>query len=63
MINKKIVIKDDYGIDFEIIDLISFKNHLTEYHTSNGEGNNSLHTENGRSFTITKEFYKMIQNI
>ena len=50
-------------MDFEIIDLISFKNHLTEYHTSNGEGNNSLHTENGRSFTITKEFYKMIQNI
>ena len=30
MINKKIVIKDDYGMDFEIIDLISFKNHLTE---------------------------------
>ena len=46
-----------------LIDLISFKNHLTEYHTLNGEGDNSLHTENGRSFTITKEFYKMIQNM
>ena len=50
MINKRIVIKDDYGMDFEIIDFINFKNHLTKYHSLNGEGDNSLHSEKGRNF-------------
>ncbi len=60
---KKIVIKDNYGKDYEIKDIEKFKNHLTEFHSENGEGDNSLHEENGRYFTITKDFFNKINNL
>jgi len=38
-----IVIKDDYGKDYEVSDLQGFKNHLEKYHSFNGKGDGSLH--------------------
>ena len=57
---KKIIIKDYYGENYQIDDLERFKNHIIDYHSINGKGDNSLHEENGRYFKITDEFYKEI---
>tara|TARA_B100000965_G_scaffold88649_1_gene71974 strand:- start:516 stop:698 length:183 start_codon:yes stop_codon:yes gene_type:complete len=56
----KKIIKDDFGNDYEIKNLNSFINHLSSYHTKNGLGDNSIHEENGRYFTVTEEFYKKV---
>ena len=60
---KEIIIQDDYGNDYKIKNLKKFKNHIIEFHSNDGEGDNSLHVENGRYFKITKEFYKKILNL
>ena len=57
---KKIIIKDYYGENYQIDDLERFKNHIIDYHSINGKGDNSLHEENGRYFKITDEFIKII---
>ena len=57
------IIKDDFGNDFIIEDLKMFKNHLTAFHTNQGRGDNSVHEENGRYFTITEKFYKKIMQL
>ncbi len=57
---KKITIKDDLGNDYVLDNFLNFKNHIIKYHSVNGEGDNSLHLENGRYFTVTKEFYNNI---
>ena len=38
-----ITIKDDYGKDYEILDVQAFKNHIEKYHSYNGKGDGSLH--------------------
>ena len=38
--------------------LNEFKNHIKKYHTVDGVGDNSLHIEGGRFFTISKTFYE-----
>ena len=60
---KKVIIKDDYGNDIEINNLEMFKMHLIEYHSINGRGDYSIHTERGGYFTINEEFYKEIMSI
>jgi len=60
---KKIIIKDYYGENYQIDDLERFKNHIIDYHSINGKGDNSLHEENGRYFKITDEFIKIILSI
>jgi len=57
---KKIIIKDYYGENYQIDDLERFKNHIIDYHSINGKGDNSLHEENGKYFKITDEFIKII---
>ena len=57
---KKIIIKDYYGKNYQIDDLERFKNHIIDYHSINGKGDNSLHEENGKYFKITDEFIKII---
>ena len=49
-------IKDDFGKDFEISNLSRFIDHIEKYHTVNGEGDGSIHTEDEFVFKITKEF-------
>ena len=60
---KKIYIKDDNGDDFLIENLEEFKKHIIKYHSHNNQGDNSIHEEKGRFFTVTKEFYKLVENL
>ena len=60
---KEITIQDDYGNDYKIKNLKKFKNHIIEFHSKNGEGDNSLHVENGKYFKVTKAFYKKILSL
>ena len=58
-----ITIKDDYGKDYQILDVQAFKNHIEKYHSYNGKGDGSLHEENGYWFKISDEFYKKIMSL
>ena len=58
-----ITIKDDYGNDYEILDIESFKNHIEKYHSSDGKGDGSLHEENGFWFRVSNEFYKKVMSL
>ena len=58
-----ITIKDDYGKDYEILDVQAFKNHIEKYHSYNGKGDGSLHEENGYWFKISEEFYNKIMSL
>ena len=58
-----IVVKDDYGKDYTIPDLQKFKQHLIDFHSKNGEGDGSLHEENGYWFRVTKDFYVKIMSL
>ena len=57
---KEINIIDDYGRKYKIKNFKKFKDHILKYHTVNGKPDNSLHIENGMSFTITE---KLINNL
>ena len=58
---KRIFIKDNNGDNYLIEDIKKFKNHIFKYHSIDGKGDYSLHEENGRYFTVSREFYKMIE--
>jgi len=58
MSTKEFVIKDDNGRIYHPENLNEFKNHIKKYHTIDGVGDNSLHIEDGRFFTVTKIFYR-----
>ncbi len=60
---KRIFIKDDNGDDFLIENVEEFKNHIIKYHSFNGEGDNSIHEENGKYFTVTKKFFRFIKSL
>ena len=60
---KKIYIKDDNGDDFLIENVEEFKKHIIKYHSHKNQGDNSIHEEKGRFFTVTKEFYKLVENL
>ena len=53
-----IIIKDDYGRDYEVQDIEAFKSHIEKYHSNNGRGDGSLHEENGYWFKVTDSFYQ-----
>ena len=55
------IIKSDDGRKYAIQDINMFFKHLTDFHTVNGNGNNSLHEENGFYFTVTYEFYHSVK--
>ena len=38
-----------------------FKKHIIQFHSYNNQGDNSIHEENGKYFTVTKEFFKHIK--
>ena len=58
-----ITIKDDYGKNYEVLDIEAFKNHSEKHHSCNGKGDGSLHEENGYWFKISEEFYKKIMSL
>ncbi len=56
-------IKDDYGKQYTIKDLKTFKDHIKNYHSHNGKGDGSLHEENGYWFRVTEDFYDFIMSL
>ena len=58
-----IVLKDDYGNDYEVSDLKAFKEHIKLSHSSNGKGDGSIHEENCFWFKVTEEFYDSVMNL
>lgn len=58
-----IIIKDDYGRDYEVQDIEAFKSHIEQYHSKNGRGDGSLHEENGYWFKVTDSFYQQIMSL
>ncbi len=60
---KEAIIKDDHGRNYLVKDINKFKDHITKYHSFNNRGDGSLHIEDGRYFTISKEFYKTLMNL
>ena len=48
---------------FFVENLNEFKNHIKKYHSVDGVGDNSLHIEGGRFFTISKTFYENLMNV
>ncbi len=51
---------DDYGKPYEVIDVDRLQQHLIDFHSRNGIGDDSLHEENGYWFTVTPEFYELV---
>ena len=60
---KEVNIIDDYGRKYKIKNFKKFKDHILKYHTVNGKPDNSLHIENGMSFTITEKFFNKLMKI
>ena len=60
---KKIYIKDDNGDEYLIENIDEFKKHILKFHSYNNQGDNSIHEEKGRYFTVTKEFYKLVERL
>jgi hypothetical protein len=58
-----IIIKDDYGRDYEVQDIEALKSHIEKYHSKNGSGDGSLHEENGYWFKVTDSFYQQIMSL
>lgn len=56
----KMILIDDYGKTYTVKDVQRFKQHLIEFHSKNGKGDNSLHEENGYWFTVTPEFFQKV---
>ena len=56
-------IKDNFGRNYLVKDINKFKDHITKYHSHNNNGDGSLHIENGRYFTISKEFYQTLMKL
>ena len=57
------IIKSDDGREYIFPDINIFFKHLTDFHTVNGNCNNSLHEENGFYFTVTHEFYLSVKKM
>ena len=60
---KEVDLIDDYGRKYRIKNFKNFKNHILKYHTINGKPDNSLHIENGMSFTVTNKFFDKLMSI
>ena len=52
-------IKDNNGNDYVIADIISFYQHIQEYHSSG----TSIHEENGHYFTVDDNFRFKIETL
>ena len=60
--SKKLIIKDLDHRSYEVKNIDDFMEHLYTFHTyANGEGDNSLHEENGYYFKITPEFLEELK--
>ena len=53
---------DNSGKKYFVKDPQSFYMHLVKYHSFNTKGDYSIHEENGFYFTVTKDFFKKVEN-
>lgn len=59
---KKLLLQDIDNRPYEVIDVNRFMDHLTAFHTDGtGEGDHSIHEENGYYFRITPDFYREVK--
>ena len=58
----KLVLKDNQGNDHIVEDVETMREHLLEYHCSDGRADQSLHEENGHYFVVTDEFFEKVMN-
>ena len=58
----QLIVKDNTGKNYIVNDPNRFKQHLLNFHTSNGNANLSLHEENGYYFTITTKLLNEVIN-
>ena len=54
---------DIYGNEYIVPDIITFKEHITKYHTLDGEPDGSIHEENGFYFRVDDKFFKRLKNV
>jgi len=55
---KKLLLHDMDNRPYAVADVDRFMDHLDAFHTNaQGEGDNSVHEENGYYFKITPDFY------
>ena len=54
---------DNNGRKYLIKEINEFYEHLIEFHTNDGRGNNSLHEESGYYFTVTEDFFEKIKKM
>lgn len=57
---EKKILKDLNGRYYEVPNFNSFMDHITTYHTQNGQGDGSIHEEKGYYFKITAEYYQQL---
>ena len=60
---KEFIIKDDNGNNYTVNDLENFRKHIIKYHSVNGRGDNNLHIEDGRNFTVSQKFFDKILSL
>ena len=59
---KKLLVHDMDKRPYEVVDVDRFMNHLATFHTDGaGEGDHSIHEENGYYFRITPDFYREVK--
>lgn len=56
-------IKDMYGKKYLISNIDNLKKHILNYHTVNGEPDNSIHEENGYYFKVDSDFMKILRKL
>ena len=56
-------IRDIYDKEYNILNIVSFLEHIERFHTLNGIPDNSIHEENGYYFRVDKEFYEIVKKI
>ena len=49
----QLIVKDNNGNKYVVVDPNRFRQHLFDFHTYNGKADLSLHEENGHYFTVT----------
>tara|TARA_Y100000996_G_C22106148_1_gene471942 strand:- start:237 stop:416 length:180 start_codon:yes stop_codon:yes gene_type:complete len=54
---------DIYGNEYIVQDITTFKEHIINYHTHNGEPDGSIHEENGFYFRIDDKFFKRLEKL
>jgi hypothetical protein len=59
---KKLILQDLDNRSYEVEDIERFMQHLEDFHTNaEGEGDSSLHEENGYYFRVTPAFYRNLK--